>query len=304
MEPIEPHRCQPEENAMNPEYTIMLFGLPELMKCLAEGSEAEQLSALTIAMRRGADGLALVIGALKSPNEVIQKAAVEHLIDCTEGAALEALWQYVALPGCRDRAHYQALQESLVHQQWQVADDLTIALIKAIADRSDRWLRQQDLSDFPRADLRVIDRLWCLYSRNRFGFSIQAKIWRDCTAETCKPMSYDRYNLCHQFADQLGWKVVTYTGWHVPEYDFKRRAKVPYDLNAPIGHLPSTFALGGGDSQQDYNPPDTESTMGFYGSGYYYYTWSNDSLVGHAFLRDFFSIFEADSSDINSQSTN
>ncbi|HEY9689535.1 MAG TPA: hypothetical protein V6D46_06035, partial [Coleofasciculaceae cyanobacterium] len=58
MEPIEPHRCQPEENSMNPEHTIMLFGLPELVRCLAEGSEAEQLSALSIAMRRGADGLA------------------------------------------------------------------------------------------------------------------------------------------------------------------------------------------------------------------------------------------------------
>jgi hypothetical protein len=117
MEPIEPHRCQPEENAMNPEHAILLFGLPELVRCLAQGSEAEQLSALTIAMRRGADGLALVIGALKSPNEAIQKAALEQLIDCTERAALEALWQYyVALPGCRDRAHYQALQESLVHQ--------------------------------------------------------------------------------------------------------------------------------------------------------------------------------------------
>ncbi|OCQ95437.1 hypothetical protein AMR42_02295 [Limnothrix sp. PR1529] len=265
---------------------IVLFGLPELLQCFVSGSEANQLSAVTIAMQRGLEGIALVVRALKSPNPLVQQAAIEQLLGCTEAIALEGLWQHFQLPDLSDRDRYYELQSLLAKQQWQAADDLTIALMKAIADRSNLWLRKSDLQNFPQSSLVAIDRLWRIYSRDRFGFSIQAQLWNACTAETCKPFNYSRQDLCHCFGDAVGWQVETYDGWHVPDYDFKRRTKIPYDLSAPIGHLPSTFALGGGESQSEYDRPDTESTMGFYGFGRYYYTWSQDSFFGHDFLKD------------------
>ena len=272
---------------------IVLFGLPELWRCFVSGSEADQLSAVPIAMRRGLGGIAFAVLALKASSLSVQQAAIEQLLGCTEVIALEALWQHFQLPNLSDRAHYYNLQYLLANQQWQAADDLTITLIRAIADRSDLWLRKSDLQSLPQSSLIAIDHLWRIYSRDRFGFSIQAQLWNACKAETCKPFNYSRNDLCRCFGDAVGWKVETYDGRHIPEYDFERRAKIPYDLSAPIGHLPSTFALGGGESQGEYDPPDTESTMGFYGSGRYYYTWSQDSFFGHDFLREFFLIVES-----------
>lgn len=265
---------------------IVLFGLPELLQCLVSGSEADQLSAVAIAMHRGLGGIALVARTLQSPNSLVQQAAIEQLLSCTEMIALEALWQHFHLPDLSDRDRYYELQRLLAKQQWQAADDSTISLMKAIANRSNLWLRKSDLQDFPQSSLIVIDRLWRIYSRDRFGFSIQAQLWNACAAETCKPFNYSRRDLCRCFGDAVGWQVETYDGRHVSAYDFKRRAKIPYDLSAPIGHLPSTFALGGGESQSEYDRPDTESTMGFYGLGRYYYTWSQDSFFGHDFLKD------------------
>ncbi|MFG3817543.1 GUN4 domain-containing protein [Limnothrix redekei] len=248
---------------------------------------------MTIAMRRGLQGITFVILALKSPSLSVQQAAIEQLLGCTETIALEALWQHFQLPDWSDRARYHELQSSLANQQWQAADDLTISLIKKISDRSGLWLRNSDLQGFPQHSLITLDRLWRIYSRDRFGFSIQAQLWNACKAKTCKPFNYFRDNLCRCFGDAVGWKVETYDGRHVSAYDFKRRAKIPYDLSAPIGHLPSTFALGGGESQSEYDRPDTESTMGFYGFGRYYYTWSKDSFFGHDFLREFFLIVDS-----------
>ena len=55
---------------------------------------------------------------------------------------------------------------------------------------------------------------------------------------------------------------------------------IPCGLNAPERNLPSICEFGGGELLSWYDPPDTESTMGFYWTGGYRYEWSKDSFFG------------------------
>ncbi|MBD2577665.1 GUN4 domain-containing protein [Oscillatoria sp. FACHB-1406] len=209
--------------------------------------------------------------------------------------------------------NHETLEQHLAAKRWKEADELTGSTILARVDRQGYWLRKNDLLLLPAADMIIIDRLWRNYSRDRFGFSIQAQIWkaeqeeykrteiarilekygerylRDYGWGTCKSWTWG-----NKFAKVMGWQFQEYEGrWSSDnKYEFQRNEKIPYDLNAPLGNLPSTYALGGGNSSHEYEPRDTESTMGFYGGDRWYYEWSRDSFVGYELLEKFYPLFE------------
>ena len=87
-----------------------------------------------------------------------------------------------------------------------------------------------------------------------------------------------------EFSDRVGWrKQRTETDNYydiLKLYTIKRRAAIPWGLNAPEGNLPSICEFGGGELLSWYERPDTESTMGFYGTGGYRNKWSKDSFFG------------------------
>jgi hypothetical protein len=58
--------------------------------------------------------------------------------------------------------------------------------------RQHEYLRAEDFLDFPRIELKIIDRLWRKYSDEKFGFSVQKKIWIDCGGKHQSP------HRCHQ----------------------------------------------------------------------------------------------------------
>lgn len=277
---------------------LIPFGWAQIWRCLQSGHVAERCQVLAIAMDRGDDAILLVAQALgHDPAPPVRETALALLLRCDRPVALGAIWHHLNLPPLDNLGAYQCLQGHLAQRAWQAADDLTLDLILRTARRSGRWLQAADLAQISPpllAALTAIDQLWRLYSGDRFGFSVQAQLWRDCVAKTCRPMAYDRENLCDCFGEQVGWTVRSYRGRYVPDYTFERQPKIPHTLDAPRGNLPSTFALGGGKPERDYDPPDTESTMGFYSPGFYYYTWSPDAFFGHALLDQFFKHFEGD----------
>ena len=162
-----------------------------------------------------------------------------------------------------------------------------------MAERQGSWLREGDLAKLVPADLRILDRLWRFYSSDRFGFSVQAQTWESCRQDNSSSRIIG--SLSFDFAERVGWEVKVYEGWYRSDskYDFEREDKIPYALTAPLGHLPSTFVLGGGDKHLEYESPDTESTMGFYGGDRYYYTFGQDAFFGAELLQHFFSLFES-----------
>lgn len=146
------------------------------------------------------------------------------------------------------------------------------------ANRSNNWLRNEDIQSLACEDLFIIDRLWTIYSQGRFGFSVQKRIWESLGSETS-----DR-GRGQEFSDRVGWhKQQTETDNYydiLNLYTIKRREDIPWGLDAPEGNLPSICEFGGGELLSWYDPPDTESTMGFYGTGGYRNKWSEDSFFG------------------------
>ncbi|MEG3974298.1 GUN4 domain-containing protein [Microcoleus sp. herbarium8] len=172
---------------------------------------------------------------------------------------------------------YSFLQYLLAIQELEKADEQTRKLLLQAANRSDNWLRKEDIQSLACEDLFIIDRLWTIYSRGRFGFSIQKSIWENLCSE-----KWDR-SRGEEFSDRVGWhkqKTKADPGGYHEEYTIKRREDILCGLNAPEGNLPSICESGGGELLSWYDPPDTESTMGFYWTGGYIKKWSQDSFFG------------------------
>lgn len=175
---------------------------------------------------------------------------------------------------------YSFLQYLLAIQELEKADEQTRQLMLQAANRSGKWLRNEDIQSLACEGLLIIDRLWTIYSQGRFGFSVQKRIWESLGSEKWKT---DRGE---EFSDRVGWhkqrtKADSHRNFADGKLDtIKRRKDIPCGLNAPEGNLPSICEFGGGELLSWYDPPDTESTMGFYWTGGYIYEWSNDSFFG------------------------
>ncbi|CCI21641.1 GUN4 domain protein [Microcystis aeruginosa PCC 9808] len=121
---------------------------------------------------------------------------------------------------------YTKLRDLLKRQQWKQADKETATVMLQVANRTkEGWLGVEDIDNFPCEDLRTIDQLWVKYSGGRFGFSVQAKIYRELGGTR----DYNE-EIWNAFGDKVGWLV----NKHWIYYD-----TVTFDDNkAPQGHLP------------------------------------------------------------------
>jgi hypothetical protein len=120
---------------------------------------------------------------------------------------------------------YRKLEDLLKRQQWKQADEETANVMLQAANRtSEGWLREEDSDNFPCEDLRTINQLWVKYSGGRFGFSVQAKIYRELGGTR-------EYNerVWDAFGDRVGWRV---------NKSWIYYKDVTFDIKAPLGHLP------------------------------------------------------------------
>jgi hypothetical protein len=98
---------------------------------------------------------------------------------------------------------YQQLETFLKNSQWKEADKETDRLmLQIVGKEADQWLNEEDIQNFPCEDLRAIDKLWVDYSKGKFGFSVQKKVWMACGGVAGE---YD-YEVYKKFADQVGWR--------------------------------------------------------------------------------------------------
>jgi serine/threonine-protein kinase len=128
---------------------------------------------------------------------------------------------------------YTRLQQLLQQQKWKDADEETYRrMLEAVKREKEEWFREEDVENFPRTDLRTIDRLWVKYSQGKFGFSVQKQIWLDLGG---KLGEYDD-DTFKKLGDRVGWRKNG--SWlHYSDYTFT--------TNALQGHLP-VGVLGGG----------------------------------------------------------
>ncbi|NES84491.1 MAG: tetratricopeptide repeat protein, partial [Moorea sp. SIO2B7] len=124
--------------------------------------------------------------------------------------------------------NYRPLKEYLKNGNWKKADEETSARMLEVMGKSS-WgkVYSSDLSNFPRTDLRTIDKLWLKYSNGKFGFSVQKEIWTSPqVGGKVGEVDYDKY--C-KLADLVGWRK---GGSWLSYSDFT------FKTNALRGHLP------------------------------------------------------------------
>ncbi|CAD5964506.1 serine/threonine-protein kinase [Planktothrix agardhii] len=123
---------------------------------------------------------------------------------------------------------YRQLKQLLEAGEWKEADQETAKKMLEVAGRKqERWLRVEDINNFPAEDLRTIDKLWVKYSMSRFGFSVQKKIWLEVGGKA-------DYDTECKLGERIGWRKNS--GWM--NYN-----DLTFSLKAPLGHLPF---VGGG----------------------------------------------------------
>lgn len=121
------------------------------------------------------------------------------------------------------RLDYRKLRDLLIAGKWKEADGETVsAMLKAAKREKEKWLRVEDIENFPCAELCAIDQLWVKHSNGHFGFSVQKRIWQEVGGKI-------DYEAECRLGDRIGWRV---------QGQWLDYAEYTFDLKAPIGHLP------------------------------------------------------------------
>ncbi len=132
--------------------------------------------------------------------------------------------------GCE--VDYAPLRQALSEGDFQQADTLTRQLLCQAASyptgagaATRGWLYFTDVRRIPVADLQTIDQLWRVASQDRFGFSVQRRIWISLGKQ------WDR------LWPAIGWKNGSHWTRFPDEFN--------WEISAPKGHLPLSNQLRG-----------------------------------------------------------
>lgn len=142
----------------------------------------------------------------------------------------------VAGVGLLTRArNYPELERLLREREWKEADQETLnIMLKEIGREEEGLLDIASIEAFPCDVLLAIDQLWVQYSDDKFGFSVQQKIWQ----EVGSPTEYNAQ--WEEFGSNVGWRV---------NNEWLNVSEAIYSTQAPRGHLP--FSLRGRGSLPD-----------------------------------------------------
>lgn len=132
-----------------------------------------------------------------------------------------------------DIDRYSQLQEFLKAKKFKEADQETSRVILDAVNRSREDLTPNDMKQLPCNILQVIDRLWRDYSSDRFGFSIQLRLYLD-VGGSIDTLRAQNVNILQKYGDRVGWrKNGQWEGNNYPNWDFS--------LSAPKGAFPAIW---------------------------------------------------------------
>ena len=129
-----------------------------------------------------------------------------------------------------DIDRYSTLRDLLAVGDFKQADLETARVLLEVAGQERDSLTPDDVKQFPCNVLRVIDRLWLIYSKERFGFSVQLQIYQSLGGNLDKVAAQDTQILT-KFGDQVGWRKNN-------QWLRDQTGELDYNLSAPAGFLP------------------------------------------------------------------
>ncbi|MEO0396175.1 MAG: GUN4 N-terminal ARM-like repeat domain-containing protein [Cyanobacteria bacterium P01_A01_bin.137] len=195
-----------------------------------------QLSAVTELASMGESGVAVLINFLKDTTtgeSSVAAGKVYQLLSISESVVAqtflaEAFPNGVVSLISDQGVDYQPLQRLLIAQEFEEADRVTLQKLCELAGPAAvqrKWVYFTEVDSFPVNDLLTIDRLWRVYSEDRFGFSKQRELWLGLN------QNWDR------LWEKLSWKSDNIWTRYPGEF--------VWDLSAPVGHLPLSNQLRG-----------------------------------------------------------
>lgn len=132
-------------------------------------------------------------------------------------------------------AEYQQLETSLRNEEWRKADWLTWNLLETLVDTNNSgWLNEKEIKKLSCSHLLKIDQLWRGYSREKFGFSVQKKIYENIGGAYNSSFNIGAYR---SFSYQVGW-INPESEKMRGGYYFHKHLTFNLD-NTPRGHLPA-----------------------------------------------------------------
>ncbi len=139
---------------------------------------------------------------------------------------------------------YTPLRQLLQAGEWRQADEKTLDLMLAAANRVDAgWLNRASLEKFSCEDLRIIDREWAEASNGRYGFAAQKRVWEEVGGPGEVDDSTKRQ--WRRMYIKLGWK----TGSENSGEGYLDYSELNFSNSGVSGHLPLArgWPSGGGE---------------------------------------------------------
>jgi hypothetical protein len=134
-----------------------------------------------------------------------------------------------ALTLVTDVERYQPLQRFLKTGKLLEADEETVRVILQEAGTPNREdLTPDAIRVFPCSVLRVIDRLWTTYTGDRFGFSVQLKLYQAVGGTLETAIAQDGAVLS-SLGDRVGWRQNS---------QWKTIDQAQHNLEDPVGCYP------------------------------------------------------------------
>ncbi len=175
-------------------------------------------------------GIVMIINFLIPPS-------IESIVPNKENTKSTKTQQQETINKEHKNVDYSNLENLLKQKKWKEADEETISLMLKVPGLEEQGnLTQQDIDNFSCRDLHRIDKLWVENSNNKFGFSVQKKIYHSLGGKK----EYDS-EVWHNFGYQVGWKKGE---------EWLSEDELMGELNSssshPEGHLPFKFIISVG----------------------------------------------------------
>jgi len=116
---------------------------------------------------------------------------------------------------------YTILQRHLIDQEFEAADRLTSEHLRQLAGSEAMrrgYVYFSEVSSMPSLDLESLDRLWVVYSRGRFGFSVQGRLLLACGGQwerLWQRLSWKQQGVWTRYPGSFQWSIQAPEG-HMP----------------------------------------------------------------------------------------
>ena len=105
-----------------------------------------------------------------------------------------------------DVYRYGKLRDLLAEGKWKEADQQTTKIMLEIAGKgSQDVFTPEAVKTFPCNTIRVIDQLWRKYSNDRFGFSVQLRIYQSLGGNM-DTLIAQNMKFLHSLGERIGWR--------------------------------------------------------------------------------------------------